>query len=157
MNIGIIVLSQAGHTLEVARRLEAALKAAGHDPVIERLRLKGEFQPGRPFPGFEPLPALGRFAALVFAAPVIAFAAHPAMKRYLAGMDPLAGKPAALLVTQYFPFRWTGGNQAITWMRKACLARGAAVCGSGIVNWSRSDRERRIEDTVRRLSACFSG
>ncbi len=61
---------------------------------------------------------------------------------------------SALLVTQAFPFAWMGGNQAVRQLRKACQAKGAHVCASGVVNWSRG-RERKTSEVVDRLSKCF--
>jgi hypothetical protein len=77
------------------------------------------------------------------------------MKSCLAQLPSLQGKKVACLVTHFFPFAWLGGNRAIRQMTRLCEAKGATVCGSGIVNWSRKDRDRQIGQVVDRLGKCF--
>jgi flavodoxin len=46
MKIGIIVYSNTGHTLSVARQLEQALSAAGHKVELEQVLTEGTPKPG---------------------------------------------------------------------------------------------------------------
>ena len=48
-----------------------------------------------------------------------------------------------------------GGNRAIGQMKKICESKGAEVSGSGIINWSKSNREQKIVEVVDRLSGLF--
>ncbi len=154
MDVGMIVHSQTGNTLSVAERLKENLSGAGHSVTLERLEPVGEVRPGAKDVEFKSLPELERHEGLVFGAPVHGFSLAPAMQAYLQKVPSLEGKRVACLVTQFFPFAWMGGSRAVRQMRKACQAKGAEVCGSGVVNWSRG-REHRIAEVVDRLSRCF--
>jgi hypothetical protein len=156
MNIGLIVYSDTGNTLSVAERLKDKLKANCHTAGMVRLVAKAGYGPGRAFPGFKEIPSLDRYQGLVFAAPVNAFSLCLPMKTYLPTIGALDGRKTALLVTEHLPFAWMGGKQAIGWMRRACALKGADVRGFGIVNWSRQDRERRIDAAVNDIAGCFS-
>jgi uncharacterized protein (UPF0261 family) len=48
-----------------------------------------------------------------------------------------------------------GENRAIGQMRRICEAKGATVCGTGVVNWSRKRREQQIAEVVDRLGRLF--
>ena len=84
-----------------------------------------------------------------------AFSLTPVFSRYLGQIASLQGKKVACLITQQFPYPWLGGNHAIRQMRKACRAKGASVCGTAIVNWAQSRREKTIADAVERLAGLF--
>jgi flavorubredoxin len=155
MNIGMIIYSQTGNTHSVAIKLEEKLAAAGHSVDMERLKVVGEYRPGTSDVRFETLPNVGQYDALVFGAPVEAFSLSPVMKSYLTQIPSLQDKKVACLVTQFFPFRWLGGNRAVRQMKRICESKGAAVCGSGIVNWSRSRRDQQIAEVTDRLSRLF--
>ena len=155
MHIGIIVFSQTGNTHSVAMRLEEKLVRAGHLVNIERVEIFGELNPRVTDIQFKTRPQVDTYDALVFAAPVMAFALSPAMKSYLGRIGPLEGKKVACLITKQLPFYWTGGRQAVNTMKKICQSKDGAVCGSGIVIWSSSRREEMIVDVVDRLSGLF--
>ncbi|MFO8034546.1 MAG: NAD(P)H-dependent oxidoreductase [Candidatus Bipolaricaulota bacterium] len=154
MNVGLIIHSQTGNTLSVAQKLEQKLLESSHSVTVERLQPVAEVRPRAKEVEFESLPEIDAYDALVFGAPVHAFSLSPAMQAYLGKLPSLKGKPVACLVTQFFPFAWMGGNRAVRQMRKACEAKGARFCGSGIVHWSRN-REHRSAEVVDRLSSCF--
>ncbi|MBN2352118.1 MAG: flavodoxin family protein [Spirochaetales bacterium] len=157
MKIGIIVFSNTGNTLSAAERLEKKLSGKGHAATLVRLMPKAGYRAGQAPTGFEELPALDRFEALVFAAPVNAFSLCLPMKEYLETIEPLRGRKTALLTTEFFPYGWMGGTRAIAMMRRACEGKGGVVCGSAIVNWSRKDRERRIEAAVDEIAGGLIG
>jgi len=77
------------------------------------------------------------------------------MTRYLEQIGSLQDKKVACLVTEAFPYPWMGGNRAIRQMKRICESKGAAVCGSGIVNWMKSRRDQQIAEVVDRLSRLF--
>lgn len=154
MNIGIIVYSQTGNTYSVALRLREKLVAAGHAVALERIEVMGEAAPGKPVQ-FKTLPEVGPYDALVFGAPVHAFSLCLPMLGYLKQVTSLQGKKVACLVTQGFPWAWMGGNRAIRQMEGLCQAKGAMVCGAGVVNWMNKNRERQIGEVVDRLSGLF--
>lgn len=155
MKIGMIVYSQTGHTHSVAVKLEQKLSAAGHAVNVERLQVIGNWQPGTQDIQLATLPDVAPYDALVFAAPVMAFSLSPAMASYLTQIASLQDKKVVFLVTEFFPFPWMGGNRAISQMREICESKGAQVCGSGVVNWSRPRRDRQIAEVTDRLSMSF--
>lgn len=156
MNVGLIIYSQTGHTLSVAEKLREKLAAAGHAVAPERLAAEGEVRPGVRDVRLKSVPDVEAYDAVVMGSPVHGFALSIAMQAYLRQAPSLAGKRVACFVTQFFPFAWMGGNRALRQMTGACQANGATVCGAGVVNWSRRNREQRITAAVDRLSRCLS-
>ena len=152
MKIGLIVYSQTGNTLQVAERLLASLKEAGHDVTLEQITAQQNgSKPMDPWqitcaPNPEP------YDLVYFAAPVQAFSLCAVMKTYLSQVAGLTGKRAACFVTQQLPKGWMGGNRAIRQMRAAVAQKGGAVVNSGIVHWGKPDREQQIERLVGELA-----
>ena len=138
-----------------ALRLQEKLSAAGHNSVIEQLRIVGEFKPGSQNIQFQSLPEIEQYDAIVFGSPVQAFGLSPVMKTYLTQTCSLKNKKVGCLITQFFPFPWMGGNRAVEQMRSLCTASGALVGESAIINWSSPQREKKIVDGVERLSQIF--
>jgi flavodoxin len=155
MNIGIILYSETGNTYSVSQKLKEKLVKTGHSVNIERLKVIGKAKPGTKDIQFESLPDIEPYDALVFGSPVQAFSLSSAMTAYLSQIKSLQDKKAAFLVTQYFPFPWLGGNRAIGQMKKICETKGATVCGTAVVNWSKPTREKQIIEMVEKLSKLF--
>jgi len=155
MKIGIILYSQTGNTYSVSLKLKEKLITAGHSVDIERLKVVGEVRPGTKDIGFENLPDVEPYDVLVFGSPVQAFSLSSVMASYLTQIVSLQGKKVALLVTQFFPFPWMGGNRTAGQMKKICESKGAVICGAEIVNWSNPSREKRITEVVEKLSKLF--
>ncbi len=155
MKAGIVVHSQTGNTLSVAERLKEKLAAAGHTVSIERLTPDDEKQNDSGKVRIIKLPDLSPYDAIILAAPVHGFSASSAMKAYLRQLPSLNGKKVACFVTKALPFDFTGGNQAVSAMKRAAESRGGTVVGTGIVKWSGEGREKRIADLVERFSKLF--
>ena len=155
MKISIILYSKTGNTYSVAQKLQEKLIAKGHSVDLERLKAVGELRPGGKNIQFESIPDIEQYEAMVFGSPVQAFSLSAAMSKYLSQITSLKDKKVALLVTQQFPYPWMGGNHTIGQMEKICESKGATVFGSGIVNWSISNREQKIVEVVDRLSGLF--
>jgi len=155
MNIGIIVYSQTGNTLSVAKKLEERLSAAGHSATLEQVKLVGERKRGDKDFRLETLPDTGPYDALVFGSAVEAFSLSPVLTRYLEQIESLQDKKVACLVTQLVPYPWMGGDRAIRQMRRLSEAKGATVCGSGVVNWIRPRREKTTAKAVDQLNRLF--
>ncbi|MFP4564489.1 MAG: flavodoxin family protein [Spirochaetia bacterium] len=155
MNIGILVYSQTGHTLEVAEKLSEKLTSRGHSATIERIEPEGEVNPGMKSVSFTSKPDPAPYDAVVFASPVQAFSLSVAMKSYLAQIPRLEGKKVVLFVTKQLPGRWTGGNRAIRQMARFCEEKGGDVLRSDIVFWSSKERDKDIEEVVETLSAAL--
>ena len=152
MDIGIVVVSQTGHTESVAVKLKDKLAGSGHTVGYQKLQVKGEIRPDIKTYQYDELPDLTPYEAVVFASPVMAFSLNPAMKYYLSNIHSLAGKKAAFLVTEQFPFPWLGGNRAVRQMTQLCEVKGAQILDSVIVNWSNSRREQQIEEGIDKLN-----
>jgi hypothetical protein len=150
----MIVYSQTGNTLSVANTLQDKLVAAGHEVTLEQIEVIGAVAPGQPVT-FQTMPDPTPYEALILAAPVQAFSLVEVMKRYLPQSASLQDKPVALLVTEFFPYPWMGGNRAIRQMTQLAEAKGAEVRGSGVVNWSKKRRAAQIVEVTDRLSALF--
>jgi flavorubredoxin len=155
MDIGIIVYSQTGNTLSVAEKLKDALAAKGHKVKIDKVTAEGEVGPGQPFT-LKSKPDPGKYEALVFAAPVMAFTLNPAMKAYLGQMPSVDGKKAGCFVTQQLPAGWMGGNRAVKIISRALRDKGADVCSSAIVHWKDEiKRGQQIDEAVAALGGLF--
>lgn len=155
MNIGIIIHSQTGNTSSVAMKLQEKLTAAGHDAVIEQLKVVGELKPGAKNIQFDNLPEIEQYDAIVFGSPVQGFALNPVMNSYLAQAS-IKNKKIGCLITQFFPYPWMGGNRAVKQMKALCEEKGALVGESAIINWSSPQRQRKIVEGINRLSSYLS-
>lgn len=149
MNIGIIVYSGTGNTLVVAEKLKSALAAKGHDVAVDKIVAEGDV--GQRNFKLTSKPDPGKYEALVFAAPVMAFSLNPAMKEYFKDMPGIKGKKAACFVTKQLPGNWTGGSGAIKGMSAALKQKGAEVLASGIVHWK--DEQKREQETQQAIEA----
>lgn len=155
MHIGIIVHSQTGNTLSVAQKLQKKLTAAGHSVELEHLKALGDARPQVPIVAFESIPEVEPYDAIVFGSPVQAFSLSQGMTNCLKQIGSLSGKAVACLVTEWFPFPWLGGNRAVRQMTALVQAKGGTLCGSGIINWTKKQREQQIADVVRGISGMF--
>ena len=155
MEIAIIVYSNTGHTLKVARRLEEALAADGHAvrlkelETTERVRMSNTDDVE-----LKDNPSIEGYDALVFAAPVWGGKPASPMGRYLDQLSSLEGKKVACLATGVFPYGW-GRKQTTEQMEAVCEAKAATVCAVGSVGWWSFRRGRQIANVVERLRASF--
>lgn len=155
MNIGIIVYSQTGNTLHTAGRLKEKLEERGHTVEIERLKPKGKVKPMQKDIELEKIPDTGRYDCVIFCSPVQGFSLPPVMSKYLKQIESLKGKKTACFVTMHFPFAWMGGNRTIRQMKNICTSKGTDIEGTGIINWSRKNRDELIEFMTQRLCSLF--
>ena len=66
----------------------------------------------------------------------------------------LNDKKFACFVTKGVPFNWTGGNKAISQMKKIIESQGGTVIGTGIVIW-RDKREKQIAELMEKFNGLF--
>ena len=154
MEIGIIVYSQTEHTYSVAENLQEKLLAAGHTVNIERVSTAGEVKSNSKDIIFQNKPDIQGYDSIIFGSPVHAFNLAPAMKAYLEQIPSLQDKKIACYVTKGLPFHRTGGNQAISQMKKLCQSKGGTILGTGIVVW-RGGRGKDIIELVQKFSRLF--
>ncbi len=153
MQIGIIVYSKTGNTLSVAQKLEKALSEAGHDAQIQRVKVNTDEEGSSTKTSLTATPKVSDYDTVIFAAPVHAFSLAPAMKLYLEQVGDLSNKKVYGFITQHFKKAWMGGNNAIRKLKSLCKQKGADLQITGIVNWSNNEREKQIEEIVKKLSA----
>ena len=155
MNIGIIVYSWSGNTLSVAEQLEEKLSAGGHSVTLEQVTVVGERERGARKFRLETLPDVAPYDAVVFGSAVEGQMLSPVLGEYLKRVGSLDGKKVALLVTEFLPYPWMGGNRAIRQMRKLCREKGATIAGSAVVHWARYRRDKTTAAALERLSRLF--
>jgi len=151
MNIGIIVYSYTGNTLNVAQRLKDQLESKGHTVGLESIKAKNE-DPKQTQVELSTTPNPSNYDAIVLGTPVRGFQVSPIMKAYLQQMPELNQKKVACFVTHTFPLPWLGGNQTINAMRKLVEAKNAVVSANAVINWGSKHREANIIDLLTRFS-----
>ncbi|WP_320164262.1 NAD(P)H-dependent oxidoreductase [uncultured Trichococcus sp.] len=155
MEIGIIVHSLTGNTLSVAERLQERLTADGHDVEIEQLKTIGEENTNENNSAnikLKSYPDPQAHDLLIIAGPVRGASASPVLKHYFSQVGQFENKPTLLFVTEFFPFPWMGGKNALKQMKTLCVERGAEVIGSAVINWKNPRRERQIAELLQQFS-----
>ena len=104
---------------------------------MKRVTPIGEVNPSSKNIKFETLPDLDAYDALIFGAPVQAFSLSAVMKTYMNQIKSLNDKKVACFVTKGVAFNWTGGNKAISQMKKIIESQGGTVIGSSHRNLER--------------------
>lgn len=141
MKIGIILYSNTGNTRLVANQLESTLAEAGHEVFIEEVMSEG----GPTKVVLTEKPDTSPFDLIVFAAPVQGFRLCVTMEQYLKNLPDSFNKKFACFVTQQLPFKWLGGEHAARQIKEIVEGKGGHFIGHGVINWSRSDRQERID------------
>jgi len=155
MKIGLMVYSQTGHTLTVAKKLQAKLSAAGHVVNLEQVQAVGHVRPNATDVKLATRPDTEPYDGLVFGSPVQGGALPPAMRCYLEQIPSLQGKRVALLLTHLFPSGW-GTNQTLEKLTEICESKGATICAAGDVRWFSLTRRRQIASVVEKLGKLFA-
>jgi multimeric flavodoxin WrbA len=155
MKIGIIVHSQTNNTYSVALKLEEKLKEAGNEVEVKRVSMVGGDKPANKGKiHLENPPIIDEYDAIIFGAPVHAFALAPAMQIYLEQLPSLQDKKVALYVTKNLRFEWTGGSRAVGQMKNYVYSKGGILMGTGIVIWNKN-RDKKIAELVEYFTGLF--
>lgn len=155
MQIGIIVWSVSGHTFSIAETFSKCLADKGHTISIERIAISRDLmKPEKPWSITE-VPKTADYDALVFGSYVEAFNLTIVMKKYLVGIEDLAGKKCFVLVTQSLPKAWMGGNRAVNQIKKLVTAKGGVVVDSALVSWGNKAKELQIEEACDKIVKSF--
>lgn len=152
MKIGIIVFSRTGNTLQVAEKLLNACTERGYAAEIRRVHATQEDSNDKSPVRLTETPDPAGYDVAVFCGPVQAFMLTGIMKKYMMQLPRMDGKKVELLVTQHFPKAWMGGRQALSYMRKRALAKGARVIAERNVNWMNKARGAQIDAAVAALT-----
>ncbi len=145
MKVAIVVYSESGHTLEVARQLRKRLKHLQHEADILRIQSSASRKK------LTATPSIEGYDALVLGAPVHALTLARPMKRFLDSLPMLGRMPVGVYVTQQFKSGLFGGNRALRYFRRRLQSREATLTDGGIVHWSSKARHKQIETVVERL------
>jgi len=149
MNIGIIVYSKTGNTLQVAERITTALMQKGDHVELQRFTAEMESaQSNRPV-RLSALPDPNGYDALIIGAPVQAFSLDPAMTMYLKQIGALQKVTTLCFITQHFKKAWMGGNRAMKQLLEQLKVKGVFATATGVVNWSSEQREAQIDLIVK--------
>lgn len=155
MKIGIIVHSQTNNTYSVALKLQEKLTEAGNEVDVKKITMVGGDRPeNKEKIQLESTPEITEYDALIFGAPVHAFALAPAMQIYLENLPSLEDKKIALFVTKKLRFEWTGGSRAIGQMKNYVYSKGGNLMGTGIVVWNKR-KDQKIAELVKYLAGLF--
>ncbi len=152
MRAVIVVHSQSGHTVLLARAIADRLRHAGHETDIHLLRTQGVVKPRAPEVTIKNPPDLSDCDCVLVGGPVWGFTASPVILSLLSRMAPLKGKTAVPFVTMGLPLRAFGANQALSRMRAKLEALGATVLPGEALRWFVRANKERIEQTTERLS-----
>ena len=151
MKTGIIIHSNTGNTKSVAERIKEKLITGGDSAEIIRLRIAGEYKPGDLNVRLENMPDISPFDRLIIGSPVNAFSLAMPMKLFLKEIGDLSGRKIDCYVTMFFPFKWMGGYNAISLMKKICQNNNGMVTSSTIINWSSKNRENMIKEFISKI------
>jgi flavodoxin len=151
MNIGIVVYSITGNTLSVAEQLKEELSKNNAVSILRVNALNDEQNSKHPVVLLD-APKVDEFDRVIFAGHIQAFSLVKAMKMYLNQLDDLTGKEVDIILTQHFPYSWLGGNKGLRTMRKIIQSKGGNVSLSGVVHWSRKDKQDEINNLIELFS-----
>ena len=155
MKIGIIVHSQTNNTNSVALKLQEKLTQAGNEVDVKKVTMAGGDKPeSKEKIKLDNQPDVTEYDALIFGAPVHAFALAPAMQIYLEQLPSLQDKKVALFVTKKLRFEWTGGSRAVGQMKNYIYSKGGNVMGTGIVVWNKQ-KDEKISQLINYFAGLF--
>ena len=155
MNIGIIVHSQTGNTYNVAEKLEQRLKQLGNDVNLERITTIGDVKSETKEIKLDKMPSTEKYDAIIFGGWIQAFRLYPGMEMYLNQLSSLKNKKIACFVTMQFPFKWMGGKNGTAKIKQLVEKRDGKLITSGIIGWSRKDREQNICALIEDICNCL--
>jgi flavodoxin len=151
MHAGIIVHSQSGHTVLLARAIADRLRQAGHETDIHMLRPQGTVKPHDQQVSIRNSPDVSQYDCILTGGPVWGFAASPVIMAFLKNQESLKGKTAAPFVTMGLPLRFMGANQALARMSGKLESLGATVLPGEALHWFLRAHKDRIEQTAAAL------
>ena len=62
-----------------------------------------------------------------------------------------------MILIQFFPFQWMGGNNALRQAGKILQALNVPMSAGAVVNWSRKNKEKQIKSAAAAVTEVFSG
>ena len=152
MNIGIIVHSQTGTTLEFGKIIEKALSESGNSVDVIRVETNvpvnfGSVRQPKKF-SIVNIPDCKKYDVLLVGGPVWAFSASPVIAALLQELQDISGKKLLPFVTMGFPFPFMGGKQAIALMSGIASGKGAEVLPGRIIPKLFHDFKKHMEEAA---------
>ncbi len=137
MRVGIVVHSETGHTILLARVVADKLRKAGHDVDISLLRARTKIKPGMHKVELRKVPDALSFDILLIGGPVWAFNSSPAVSAYLDTIkdDSLENRLCLSFVTMGLPLHVLNGNRALGEMEKKLARKGGRVLAGHAMHW----------------------
>ena len=157
MKIGIVVYSQTGNTESVAKKIEAGLKAKGHEVDYLKVELHQKVEGSDPVTdaNYKSMPKIDGYDAYVIGSFVEAFSLNRAMKYYLGQLGSVDAD-VACLTTQGLMAPWMGANRAQKQMQALLKGKGANILGNAnVVMFKKELREERGQQAADTICALF--
>lgn len=117
MKIGVIVYSYTNNTLTIAKKLESILLDKGYDVEVKSIKAEDESTNINHY-NLVNIPSVENYDSIVFATCVRGFDCALIFKQYIQTIKTLKDKKVCGFVSQYFPFDFMGGSQALKSMKK---------------------------------------
>ncbi len=147
MKIGLIVYSQTGNTLSVAKKIYDKLNSDGYDVNLEEIKAKREKKDSQQFEIVKS-PTLDKYDVVILGSYIEAFCLCPVMKSYLNKIESFKNKKVLCFLTQYFPYPWMGGNNGIKKIKSICESKNGEVKDYAVINWSNKKRDEMITNLI---------
>jgi flavodoxin len=150
MKIGIIVYSETGNTLFVAKKLKEKFEKEKYKVDIKAIeKLDNTIKdPNKII--IKDIPELDYYDILIFGSPVHGFTLAPAFKAYLKKLPSINEKIVCCYVTKSLPTKGFGGKKAIEIMKKSILLYGGIIQKTEIINWKK--HELQIPNLIEKFS-----
>lgn len=148
MNIQLLVHSHTGNTLSVANALKAAVEPINPEIKLTHVEADNEREMNLSKISISKLPDCSDADLIVLGSPVRGGNPSPAILKTIDSLGSMQGKKCVVFTTEFFPYDWMGGRQAVSKMEKALNAHGAEVTSHAIIHWKRRDREKQIDQFI---------
>ena len=147
MTIGMIIHSETGHTMGIARAIEESLKKKGHAVEILSVVAKSKRPWKEQMPALQEVPDPHGYDVLVLGAPVWGFSLSHVMREYLYQVRPLKTTKLVLFSTGALP-RFLGGKCAMRKMASLSKMPESDIIFAGAVRFPRKKKPRHIDEVV---------
>ncbi|MFW5892853.1 MAG: flavodoxin family protein [Bacillota bacterium] len=143
----MIVHSETGHTMDVARKIEKALEKEGYEVEIQRVVAKSDKPWKETMPSIAEAPDPNGYDALILGAPVWGFTLSRVMEEYLYQVRPIETKRLILYSTGALP-RFFGGKRALRVMQDIARTPETQTFLAGSVRFLRNKKPRFVSEVV---------
>ncbi|MFP4418335.1 MAG: flavodoxin family protein [Chitinispirillaceae bacterium] len=159
MQVGIVVHSQTGHTVLLARAVADKLRKAGDEVDLHILRPRGKINPGSSRVELGKVPDPLQYDLLMIAGPVWAFNCSPAVSAYMETIEDnsLQNKPCLSFVTMGLPVHALNANRALAVMDRKLARKGAQVLQGYALHWFINANKNALEMAAETIASRVKG